>query len=81
VSGVKQAQVRQFLSDLAPGNLLRRAARSQRPYIAIPAVGFLVIRFLRRALSRRGPRPVALKVRPGEKYVVEGKLVTDSKKR
>jgi hypothetical protein len=68
------------LTELSPSELVRRAARSRRPYLALPAVGYLVIRTLRRALARRGPKPVSLEIRPGERYVVEGKLVSDSQK-
>ncbi|MGC8480032.1 MAG: hypothetical protein ACP5PJ_00655 [Acidimicrobiales bacterium] len=67
------------LSELLPSRVLRRAARSTNPYLALPAAVFLVVRWLSKRSKLIDAKSTVVKVRPGESYLVSATTRSKSK--
>lgn len=77
--GQQPLGIAQKLSRFFPSALLGRALRSTNPYIAVPAVAFVVLRWLRRNVGKKSSKAQTLRIRPGDAFVVEGKVRGDTK--
>lgn len=66
--------IAQKLSRFLPSALLGKALRSANSYVAVPAVAFVVLRWLRRNVGKKSSKAQTLRIRPGDTFVVEGKV-------